>query len=190
MVALQRTGMPLDEFLRRQDEQPFELIEGEIVPIMSPKSFGSDYIARLFQRALDRYGNGDVFIETTFILPDTPDAQWVKGSRQPDVLYIAPGRLETYRKEHMDWRIRPLMLVPDLAIEVVSPTDRLSKVWRKTALYLDDGVQLVWVVNPMRETVTIFMPDEAPVTFGKADTLNGGALLPGFSLALNSIFEG
>ena len=188
-ITLPREGMALDEFLRRQDEQPFELIDGEEILIMTPKMFGSDYDAHFVQRILERATQGDVFIEATFILPDTLNSNWVKGSRQPDIMYLAEGRLAAYRAAHPDWRIKPLMLVPDLAVEIVSPTDRLPKVWRKAIVYLEDGVRLVWVINPMRQMVTIFAQDEAPITLYAADTLNGGDVLPGFSLALNTLFE-
>lgn len=181
--------MPLADFLRRYDEQPFELIDGEMIPL-SAKVFGSDYVAWTLQNALTQIGSGYVFIETTFILPDTPEANWVKGSRQPDVLYLAKERLDVYRRETADWRLKPLTLVPDVAVEIVSPTDRLPKVWRKAAVYLEDGVRLVWVINPMREAVTIYASDEPPITLHRDGLLNGGAVLPGFSMAVHKLFEG
>jgi len=187
-APIERIGMSLDEFLRRQDEQPFELIDGEIIPIMSPKMFGSDYFARLIQRALDRDGRGEVFVETTFILPETPEGNWVKGSRQPDVLFLDKARYAEYLKNNPNWKRRPLMLIPDLAVEIVSPTDRMPKVWRKAAIYLDDGVRLVWVINPMRNTVTVFAGDDPPITLNTTQTLDGGDVLPGFTLPLAPFF--
>jgi Uma2 family endonuclease len=97
MVAniAERVGMSLDEFLHRQEEQPFELIEGEIIPLMTPKAFGSDHFAWLLHMALLDYGgngrNGFAYVETTFVLPDTPDSNWVKGSRQPDCILPKNG---------------------------------------------------------------------------------------------------
>jgi Uma2 family endonuclease len=189
MTTLERIGMSLPDFLSRYDQQPFELIDGEMTPIMSPKVFGSDYTAYLLQTALQKWGVGFVFVETTFILPETPEGNWVKGSRQPDVLYLAKDRLDAYRHNTPDWMEKPLMLVPDLAIEVVSPTDRLPAVWRKVAIYLEDGVRLVWVVNPIRESITVFAADDAPFTLSADQTLSGGDVLPGFQFPLSSLFK-
>ncbi len=187
-IAEHVVGMSIEEFLRRYDEAPFELIDGKVVR-MSPKVFGSDYVARLVQRALDRYGRGEVFVETTVVFSEVPSSDWVSGSRQPDVLYIAADRLQDYRSQTPDWKLKPLMLVPDLAVEVVSPTDRLGQVWRKAGLYMDDGVKLVWIVNPMRETLTAFAQGEGPYTLDKTHTLEGGTLLPGFALPLKDLFK-
>jgi Uma2 family endonuclease len=186
-VAERVTGMSIEEFIRRYDEAPFEILNGH-VEYMSPKVFGSDYIARLVQRVLDQYGHGEVFIETTFILSGAASGEWVSGSRQPDVLFISEGRLETYRAQTPDWKLKPLMLVPDLVVEVVSPTDRPGKVWQKAGLYLEDGVQVVWIVNPVRENVTVFTQNGDPYTLDKTETLEGGTLLPGFSLSLQTLF--
>src|SRR5215469_15802317 len=110
----ERVGMSIEEFWRRQEEQPFELIDGEIIPLMTPKVFASDYYARLIQRALDEDGRGEVFVETTFILPETPDGNWVKGSRQPDVLFLDKARFDNYLKNTPNWKRSALMLIPDL----------------------------------------------------------------------------
>jgi Uma2 family endonuclease len=191
-IVQTREGMPLDEFLRRQGEQPFELIEGESV-LVSASVYGSGEILSLLLEALFAYVSAEkqarIYSDTTFVLPNTTEEQWVEGSRIPDVMAYKSTRLTEYRKSTSDWKLKPLRLVPDLTVEIVSPTDKLSKVWRKASIYLDDGVSLVWVINPMRETVTIFAQEEAPITLGKADTLSGGDLLPGFSLILKKLFE-
>ena len=191
-APVERIGMSIEEFWRRQEEQPFELIDGEIIPLMTPKIFASDFYAKQIETALEQFTIpnqlGMVFVETTFILPDTTDRNWVKGSRQPDVLFLERTRFEDYRKNTPDWKQRALMLIPDLAIEIVSPTDRMPKVWRKAAVYLEDGVRLVWVINPMRNTVTIFAGDESPITLNATQTLDGGDVLPGFSLPLAQFF--
>jgi len=187
-----REGMALDEFLRRQDEHPFELIEGKEVRV-TPSVFGSGEVLSLLLEALFAYNAplklGRIYSDTTFVFPDLPEGKWVSGSRIPDVMYYTNERLTLYRAQTVNQRIKPLMLVPDLAVEIVSPTDRLPKVWRKAIVYLEDGVRLVWVINPMRRMVTIFAQDEAPITLYAADTLSGGEVLPGFSLALNTLFE-
>ncbi len=186
-----REGMALDAFLRRQDEQRFELIEGEEVAL-TPSVFGSGEVLSILLEALFAYAastkQGRVYADTAFVLPDVSEEAWVKGSRTPDAMYYATARLDTYRTQIADWRLKPLMLVPDLAVEIISPTDKLPKVWRKAALYLEDGVRLVWVIHPMRQTVTLFAEDEPPITLDRLGTIGGGAVLPSFSLALNTLF--
>lgn len=189
-APVERIGMSIEEFWRRQEEQPFELIDGEIIPLITPKVFASDFYAKQIETALEQFTIpnqlGTVFVETTFILPDTTDRNWVKGSRQPNVLFLEKTCFDDYRKS--DWKLRALMLIPDLAIEIVSPSDRMPKVWRKAAVYLEDGVRLVWVINPMRNTITVFAGDEPPITLNTSQTLDGGDVLPGFILSLAHFF--
>lgn len=78
---------------------------------------------------------------------------------------------------------------PDLAIEIVSPTDRISHVNRKIRLYLEDGVQVVWLVEPEEQTITIYTPATKQFTrLTLEDTLTGGDLLPNFALSLSQLF--
>ena len=79
-------------------------------------------------------------------------------------------------------------VAPDLAIEVLSPSDNIRKVQKKAATYLEGGV-VVWLVDPDGETVIVYHPDKLPQTFKRDDTLDGGDVLVGFSLALSELFE-
>jgi Uma2 family endonuclease len=58
----------------------------------------------------------------------------------------------------------------------------------KIAMYLDAGVRLVWLVDPASQTVTIFRPDSMPAKLGAADSLDGGDVLPGFTVPVAEIF--
>jgi Uma2 family endonuclease len=86
-------------------------------------------------------------------------------------------------------RRRFLELAPDLAVEVVSPSDSANAVHEKVLEYLSAGVQLVWVVHPIQRTVTVYSEGPVAHVLSEGDTLNGGDLLPGFSLAVADIFE-
>lgn len=96
--------------------------------------------------------------------------------------------MEAYQASTPDWRVKPLLLAPDFVAEIVSPTDKLPSVWRKVAVYLEDGVRLVWVINPMRQVVTVFAAGEAPITLDYSATLDGGEVLPNFRLAIHELF--
>lgn len=188
-----RIGMPLDEFIELSNDQPFELINGERIPKM-PTVFGhSDMIRQLF-RMLDSFTQahdlGEVFFETTFILPDADDANWVEGSRIPDVMFFAGDRIQQYKAEHPDHRNRPPALVPYLVIEVVSPTDKVTDLDKKIDAYLLDGVRLIWVLNPERRKATVHAPDlEQPIHLKSDGVLDAGDVIPGFKIALSTLFE-
>ena len=103
-----------------------------------------------------------------------PDASFVRRDRLP-AEGIGPGLLK---------------LAPDLAIEVLSPSETASDLEEKLDDYLIAGTPLVWVVDPARRTVMIVAAD-APVRWlREGDTLDGGSVVPKFACAVSDIFEG
>jgi Uma2 family endonuclease len=74
----------------------------------------------------------------------------------------------------------------------VSPTDSIKAAQRKALKYLSFGTRLVWVVYPDDQTVDVYRPAEGESAtiqvFGVEDTLDGGDVLPGFSLSVRDIF--
>lgn len=193
MVDKTRVGMPLDEFLELSHEQPFDLINGERIPLMSGVAVHGETIRALFL-AIWLYIStkllGDVITETTFILPDTYDSNWVEGSRTPDVMYYAAGRLQAYKAQTPDWQARPYALVPDFVAEVVSPNDRFSELDKKIDAYLADGVRLIWVIDPQRRKAVVYAPDlEQPIHLAGDAVLDGGDVIPGFQVPLSKLFE-
>ena len=66
--------------------------------------------------------------------------------------------------------------------------DRMAEALSKVAMYLEAGVRLVWLVDPDGMTITVFRPDRAPNTLGEGDTLDGGDVIPGFSVEGAEIF--
>ncbi len=193
MTSIERErieGMSVDEFLRLYDEAPFELIRGVRVPL-SPTKRPHSIITRNLFRALDAFCSehklGEVFSETTFVTSDITD--WVKGSRQPDVMFINNERYAA-ALAHDDPE-GPFILVPTLAVEIMSPTDRLKDVLDKVALYLSDGVQLVWIVNRKKRIVTVYQADaDEVIKLTIKDTLTGDDVIPGFSIPVAALFEG
>lgn len=189
MTLLQtKIGMPLDEFMAAMEAQPFELINGER-RIKMPNVFGHSKVIRLLFLLLYQFTQlrkeGEVYTETTFIMPDQTDSSWVEGSRIPDLMFFAGNRIAEYESQNPDHNTRPLALVPDLVIEVVSPTDKVSELDEKIDAYLLDGVRLIWVVDPQRRKATVYAPDmEQPLHLNVNGVLDGGDVLPGFRAAL------
>jgi Uma2 family endonuclease len=191
MVRTATEGMTLDEFVQRYgDEGPFELVEGEIVP-MTPQVARSGIIAGELFLALATHvksnGLGQVFIEVPFVT--AVEANWVAGSRVPDVMFVRAERMAELSAADPEWESKPLIIVPDLAVEIVSPTDRLSDVSKKIAGYLQDGVRLVWLVEPDMQTVTIYTPGSKQLTrLSSEDILTGADLIPGFEMPVAKLF--
>ena len=77
---------------------------------------------------------------------------------------------------------------PDLAVEVISPTDMNSKVVKKVREYFAAGVRRVWLVEPELETVTVYLSLNRTQIFYKSEELTDEELLPNFRLPLSEIF--
>ena len=101
----------------------------------------------------------------------------------PDVAFVRADRLPPL--EELDGFVP---FPPDLAVEVVSPTDRFVEVAEKVAADLDGGVQLVWVIEPRRQTVTVHAADRSVRVLGTQDTLDGGDILPDFRVEVAEKF--
>jgi Uma2 family endonuclease len=183
--------MTLDEFMQRYgDEGPFEIVEGEIVA-MTPQVARSGIIAGKLFIELTGYveskGLGQVFVEVPVVT--TFKTNWVTGSRVPDLMFVQAERMAQLAAADPDWEAKPLTIVPDLAVGIVSPTDRLSDVSKKIAGYLVDGVRLVWLVEPETQTVTIYTPGSKQLTrLSSEDTLTGADLIPGFEMPVAKLF--
>jgi len=191
MHATKIEKMAMDDFIRTYDlEGPFELIDGERRPILVTV-FDPNFYARLLLRILENFALprklGNAQMEQTFVL--TYDlSNWVTGSRQPDVSYYTRDRWKAYFVENPDYRSKPVVMVPDLAVEILSPTDNLRDAEDKADLYIADGVKLVWIIDPERRTVRVY-EGETLTRLNDTKTLTGGAVLPGFSLNLHEFFD-
>lgn len=182
--------LTLDEYSRLYDrEGAFEIIDGER-RLLTPKVAGHGICVQalflMLYNLCTAHQWGEVLQEMPYVL--TRDSKWVKGSPVPDVMVFSLARWQQYTAETEDWLRKPFILVPDMVAEVVSPTDSYTDIQEKVSLYLRDGVRLIWVVDPLRKRITTYEGAQY-VILGTADTLTGGALLPGLSIALGDWFE-
>lgn len=191
MTQTRTFSITIEEFIRLYgDEGPFEIIEGERVPV-APQITRSGRIAgRLFLElaAYVKQNNlGEVFTEVPFVL--VLELQWVAGSRVPDLMFVRADRLAQLAAADPEWENKPLTLVPDLVVEIISPTDRASDVSKKIARYLQDGVQIAWLIDPEIQVVTIHASGSKQITrLSSEDTLTGGDVVPGFEMAVAKLF--
>jgi Uma2 family endonuclease len=80
-------------------------------------------------------------------------------------------------------------VVPDLVVEVVSPKDLAYEVDAKREEWLAAGAQLVWVVNPVRQTIHAYRPDGTMTLFRRTDTLTAEPVLPEFRVPVADLFR-
>lgn len=183
-----RIGMPLDEFNRLQAEQPFELLHGERIDRM-PNPWIHSWIIRLLFRVLDRWCTehqlGEVFQETTYATVE--GSAWVKGSRIPDLMVFAPDRVQAYLESIERAPNMPFAIAPDLTIEVLSASETATEINKKVTVDLEQGVRLIWIVDPMQQTVHEYSGDQVRRLLAE-DHLDGRDVLPGFRLALADLF--
>ena len=104
--------------------------------------------------------------------------------REPDIAYISAERLPLD-----DQSDGYLEVVPELVVEIVSPSDSPREVNLKIQMWLDLGVSMALVVRPADRTIAIHRPGVPEVTLMGDDVLDGGDVLPGFSLPLSEIFD-
>jgi Uma2 family endonuclease len=182
-------GMSLEDYMMRFDQEGrFEILDGQVIAL-SPTIMIHIFIAKRIEVLLEKAApKAFVIREAPFVLHDKSD--WVKGSRVPDVLYIEADRFEAYKQANPDWLQRPLSIVPDLVVEVVSPGDNLNSVDRQVDLYLQDGVKLIWVVNPQRGKVYVHTSGLNTITVYQGDdTITGGAVMPDFKVKASDILS-
>jgi Uma2 family endonuclease len=103
--------------------------------------------------------------------------------RGPDVSFVSRGRLP----DGLPVEAYPL-LTPDLAVEVLSPSNTPREMDRKRREYFAAGARLVWCVDIKTRTVAVYTSPENPQVFTQQQSLNGGDVLPGFALPLAPLF--
>ncbi len=100
----------------------------------------------------------------------------------PDVAWFAPGRSQRGIRGYPE-------IIPDLAIEIKSPGNSWPEITAKAYVWLNCGSQQAWDADPLTATITVYCLNTAPVTLGKDDVLDGGELLPRFSIPVRQLFR-
>jgi Uma2 family endonuclease len=165
------------------DEMRRELIEG-VVHEMSPAGTSHGIIAgNIFGFVWNYVRQNNLgwvtAAETGYILHRNPGGK--DTVLAPDVGFVGKDRIVAQPSE----RFTPV--APNLAVEVMSPNDYYTEVSRKIELYLAHGTQMVWIVAPKYRTIEVHTPSGRTKLEGDA-TINGGDVLPGFTLALRDVF--
>ncbi|NDJ74904.1 MAG: Uma2 family endonuclease [Chloroflexi bacterium] len=176
-----RTRVSIEAFERfvqqpEHGDRQFELIGGEIVEVVS-----NNYSSAVAARLLVEIGMAVKRLDAGFVTG--ADGGYEIGSERyiPDVAYISRQRQPAPSRE--PYNPTP----PDLAVEVLSPSNDDSDMRLKISNYLAASTT-VWVVDPERQQVEVHLPGQPGRRYGLDDTLDGGAVLPGLSIPVRDIF--
>ena len=171
------TTMTVEEFLEN-DVPGYEYAKGELIP-MPPATrrhgkISAKVIWHLFSHVYEN-GLGELYTaETIFQVGDR--------MMKPDVAFVSTARLDVDED-------KTFPIPPDLAIEVISPSDVHSRVTRKALDYLNAGTPLVWVLDPVSKTVTVYRSENDIETLTREATLTGEEVVPGFACRVENLFE-
>jgi Uma2 family endonuclease len=179
MSARLVTAEELERF--PSDDNRYELVAGHLVP-MTPVSFAHGRTVIQFGSLLHEYIRkrklGVVVTEVGFILATDPDTV-----RAPDLAFLRQERIPTPDPHGF------CPGAPDLAVEVLSPDDRLGEIRSKVDEYFAMGVPAVLVIDPDLRSVEVHRPSSTPVRLADTDTLDLDDVLPAFRCAITEIFE-
>jgi Uma2 family endonuclease len=181
-MSLMKSRKPVtieDMYNMPKDGRKYELVNGEI--LVSPGNWRhteiATKIAHIFATFLDASPVGKVFCDNLgVVLPNrnlrSPDVTLVRAEKLPD------GKLPQAFAD----------VVPDLAVEVLSPSNGPGYIATKIGEFLECGVTMVWVVDPERETVTVYRSLSQTEQYSADDTITAEPLLPGFSCLVSRLF--
>ena len=183
-MRMRKTLLTADELLRLSTTGGrYELVEGELFE-MPPAGGVHGYAAMRIGSLLDSYVSenqlGYVFAaEAGFILRRNPDTV-----RAPDASFVSKDRLGMG-----DLPSGYVDVVPDLAVEVVSPSDRQGEVLDKVEEWLRAGTKLVWVIYPATRSATVHQSLGEHYDLTEADTLDGAQVVPGFTCNIKELWD-
>jgi len=171
-----------DDLWRMPTDEPWELWEGELRKVPGAGLEASEIAGDIYAliRPFVRSSKLGVLstADGTYVLIRDPQTVVV-----PDVAFVRAARLPAPEN-----RKRYAPMPPDLAVEVISPSDEPGNIARKKELYRRAGVPLVWWVDPDRRIVAVYRDGRLVAELGEGHDLDGGDVLPGFRLPIAEIF--
>jgi len=166
-------------------DRKYELINGELIE-MSPANVLHAWIASRLVTILNNFAEekrlGITFVEAGFYLSEdrhnlyAPDVAFVSRARMPDPI---PESFAGF--------------MPDLAVEIASPSNTVAELQSKASIYLNNGTRLVWILYPVRKSAEVCRIGRdgrfQTQTVESGGKLDGEDLLPGFELPLQALFR-
>ena len=164
-----------------KDGYKHELINGEFT--MAPAGFEHEIILAKLIAVLARF----VYENKLGFICGSDLGCWMKSEnlRCPDVSFISKERLQKSDRLPKGF----FKGSPDLAVEVLSPSDTIEGVHGKIVEYFENDTKLAWVVNPEEQTVTVYHSPSPHKLLTNKDVLEGEGVLEGFSVPVSALFE-
>lgn len=174
------TRVTVEEFLAMEETKPYlELINGEVVPKAMP---GPKHSATVFElSALLR----NYLKQHPIARGDTE----LRHRQRSEERVFLPDICVTLRERWPKGADGPIEVMPDFAIEVLSPDDRPSRVAERVEFYLRAGTSLVWVVDPEDESLAVYRPKAAATYLRGTGKVGAEPVLPGFEIDLEDLFR-
>ena len=173
--------LTLEEFLRLPETKPYsEYEDGKVCRKPMPSTWHSvvqQLLAVAFGLYLREHPIGQAGPELRCIL----GLSGRKRAYVPDYVFIK-GAPPGFGPINGPWRG-----APDLVVEVLSPDDRMTRVHRKIRFYLENGVRLLWLIDPENRIVTVMTTPTESATLSEDAELDGGDVLPGFRVPVRDI---
>jgi len=162
----------------------YEAVDGHILenpPMGARESLLANSLAFLMESFARAHQVGRAVIETLFLLDSTRRLK-----RRPDLAFVSTRRWPLKRRIPATecWEV-----VPDLAVEFISETNMAAKVDKKIDEYFQSGVDAVWVVYPETRKVYVYDSPTQVRILRVGDDLEGGAIVPGFRIAVSELFD-
>jgi Uma2 family endonuclease len=183
VAEMSRTYTP-EDLLRMPDNGSMELVNGRIVAkqVSRKSSKVEALFTAHFQVYIDAHpGVADVFPQSLGYQCFNDDPLKI---RRPDTTVVRLDRLEKLGDDDSGF----MPIVPDLAVEVISPNDVNYDVLDKVQEYLDAGFPLVWLADPKARTITVYPRGIPPVLYSADDDLTAEEVLPGFRCKVGDFF--
>ena len=175
--------LTVEEFYTLTDDaMRHELLLGRLLS-EPPPGYGHGRVVTRISSRLDHHASahdlGEVVSgDVGFILSRAPDTV-----RAPDVAFVRKERLARFSD-----REKYFPGAPDLAVEVLSPSERTNTIHGKVADYLAAGTRMVWVIDSEARTVSVYHSLLSPRVLALGQELSGEDVLPGFSLEVAHLF--
>ncbi|MCU0542835.1 MAG: Uma2 family endonuclease [Oscillatoriaceae cyanobacterium Prado104] len=166
-----------------RDGHRYELVNGELID-MGNSGAKHGYICSILMILLGGY----VRLQNLGAMFDSSTAFKMKSGnkRSPDISFMAKERLQGL-DEMPDGFLEG---APDLAVEILSPSNTVEEIDSKLVEYFENGAHLVWVIQPKQKYILVYRSAEEPDRLLKSvDSLDGEEIVPGFTLPVADLFQ-
>jgi Uma2 family endonuclease len=170
-----------EEFMALPEGGRYELVDGEVVD-MGNSGMEHGYVASILNILVGGY----VLSQKLGVVCDSSTAFAMKtgNKRSPDFSFVSKDRLQGVRRLTKGF----FQGAPDLAVEVISPSNTFEEIHNKLVEYFENGCRLAWVINPDEQSVLVYRQPQPDRLLKVTDALSGEEVIPGFELPVAELF--